>query len=73
MAKHKEFVTELTELVNRCGFDSLSNIPDFVIANSLYTHFLNLMISFGEYRHFYGEKESENGLHRQGRPETNAG
>ena len=63
MARHKEFITELTELVNRNGLDSLSKIPDFIIANSLYTHFLNMMIAFGEYRHFNAEKESDNGLH----------
>ena len=63
MARHKEFITELTELVNRSGLDSLSKIPDFIIANSLYTHFLNMMIAFGEYRHFNAEKETEDGLH----------
>lgn len=63
MKQQEEFMKELLHLVNKYGLDSLSKMPDYIIANSMYAHFLNTMITFQEYRRFHAEKEADNGLH----------
>lgn len=40
--KEKEFLQELTTLINRYGLDSNINLPDFTIANYLFDSYLSL-------------------------------
>ena len=37
-----EFKTELTQLMNKHGWDTITNIPDFILAENVVEYLLNL-------------------------------